>query len=256
MKGPLSLDGRRVLVTGGGAGIGAAIGRALAEAGAAVAVNDLDPDRASAVATEVGAVAVPGDVAIADGAAAVVAAATDSLGGLDGLVNNAGIVTVGALADADLDDWDRTMRVNFKSVYLCSRAARPHLADGGGAIVNLASIAAFHPNGGTAAYSPSKAAVVALTRQSALEWGPQGIRVNAVAPGMISGTNMTAAETEELRARRGDVVPLRRTGRPEDIAPVAVFLLSDAARYVTGQVVLVDGGWSVALLSFTPRPWD
>ncbi len=95
-----------------------------------------------------------------------------------------------------------------------------------------------------------------LTKQAALEWGPDGIRVNAVAPGMISHTNMSAAETEELRERRGGVVPLRRTGRPADVADAVVFLLSDMARYVTGQVLFVDGGWNVSLLSFTPRPWD
>jgi NAD(P)-dependent dehydrogenase (short-subunit alcohol dehydrogenase family) len=221
-----------------------------------VAVNDLDPERADAVAVEIGGIPVAGDVASESGAASVVDAAITGLGGLDGLINNAGIVTIGKLADADLDDWRRVMQVNFESAYLCSRAARGALADGGGSIVNLASIAAVHPNSGTAAYTPSKAAVVALTRQAALEWGPDGIRVNAIAPGMISGTNMTAAESDELRERRGAVMPLRRTGSPGDIAPVAVFLLSDAARYVTGQLLFVDGGWNVALLSFTPRPWD
>jgi NAD(P)-dependent dehydrogenase (short-subunit alcohol dehydrogenase family) len=251
-----SLAGKRVLVTGGGAGIGAAISGAAAAAGAAVAVNDLDPGRAEEVAAAVDGIAVSGDVATDAGAESVVAAAVAALGGLDGLVNNAGIVTMGKLADADLGEWRRMMEVNFQSAYLCSRAARSALADGVGAIVNLASIAAFHPNVGTSAYTTSKAAVVALTQQAALEWGPDGIRVNAIAPGMISGTNMTAGESDELRRRRGDLMPLRRTGTPADIAPVSVFLLSDASRYVTGQVLLVDGGWSVSLLSFTPRPWD
>jgi NAD(P)-dependent dehydrogenase (short-subunit alcohol dehydrogenase family) len=97
---------------------------------------------------------------------------------------------------------------------------------------------------------------VALTKQAALEWGPHGVRVNAVAPGMISGTDMSAAETDELRTRRGGVLPLRRTGQPDDVADVVLFLLSDMARYVTGQIVHVDGGWSVSLLTFTPRPWE
>ncbi len=122
--------------------------------------------------------------------------------------------------------------------------------------MSLASIAASHPNPGTQAYTPSKAAVVGFTKQAAVEWGPRGIRFNAVAPGMISETNMSAAETEELRGRRGAVLPLRRTGVPEDVADVVVFLLSDAARYVTGQVIGVDGGWDVSLLTFTPRPWE
>ena len=255
-SGDFSLTGKRILVTGGGAGIGAAICRAASTAGAAVAVNDLDADRAAEIASRVGGFGVPGDVASEAGAAGVVEAAAAVLGGLDGLVNNAGIVTMGNLAGADLDEWRKVMDVNFQSVYLCSRAGRRHLADGGGSIVNLASIAAVHPNSGTAAYTASKAAVVALTRQAALEWGPDGIRVNAIGPGMISGTNMTSGESAELRQRRGAVMPLRRTGTPEDVAPVAVFLMSDAARYVTGQLLMVDGGWSVSLLSFTPRPWD
>ena len=171
-SGDFSLTGKRILVTGGGAGIGAAICRAASTAGAAVAVNDLDADRAAEIASRVGGFGVPGDVASEAGAAGVVEAAAAVLGGLDGLVNNAGIVTMGNLAGADLDEWRKVMDVNFQSVYLCSRAGRRHLADGGGSIVNLASIAAVHPNSGTAAYTASKAAVVALTRQAALEWGP------------------------------------------------------------------------------------
>lgn len=249
------LKDRHVLVTGAGAGLGAAMARAVVDAGGVVAANDIDAGRSAAIAEELGAVDVPGDISTEEGAAKVVQDAVAGLGSLDGLVNNAGIVVRGTLAEGDLDQWRRTMEVNFSGTYLCSRAARSHLV-GGGAIVNLASIAALHPNMGTSAYTPSKAAVVALTKQAALEWGPDDIRVNAVAPGMISGTNMSAAESEDLRARRGSVVPLRRTGDPEDVADVVVFLLSDMARYITGQVLYVDGGWSVSLLSFTPRPWE
>ena len=249
------LVNRRVLVTGAGAGIGAAIAMSVADAGGRVAVNDLDPDRAATVAGKVGGAAVVGDVSTAQGAQAVVGEASDVLGGLDGLVNNAGIVLRGSLAEGDIDDWRRTMDVNLNGAYLCSRAAHRDLA-GGGSIVNLASIAAVHPNGGTSAYTASKAAVVALTKQAALEWGPDGIRVNALAPGMISFTNMSAAESDELRLRRGGVVPLRRTGRPDDVADPAVFLLSEKSRYITGQVLFVDGGWNISLLSFAPRPWE
>lgn len=249
------LHERRVLVTGAGVGLGAAMARAIVRSGSTVAVNDIDPERSRRIADELGAVDAPGDISTIDGADSVIQAAVSGLGGLDGLVNNAGVVARGSLAEGDLGDWDRTMKVNFSGTYLCSRLAHPHLV-GGGSIVNLASIAASHPNPGTGAYTPSKAAVAALTKQAALEWGPDGIRVNVVAPGMISGTDMSAAETDELRARRASVLPLRRTGRPDDVADVVVFLLSDMARYVTGQLLHVDGGWSVSLLSFTPRPWE
>jgi len=249
------LGQRHVLVTGAGTGLGAAIARAVVDSGGAVAVNDIDAERSRRIADELGAVDVPGDISTWDGASAVVGEAAARLGALDGLVNNAGVVARGTLAEGDLDQWRRTMEVNFSGTYYCSRAARPHLL-GGGSIVNVASIAALHANVGTGAYTPSKAAVVALTKQAALEWGPHGVRVNAVAPGMISGTDMSAAETDELRAQRGGVLPLRRTGQPDDVDDVVLFLLSDLARYVTGQIVHVDGGWSVSLLTFTPRPWE
>ncbi len=255
------LPKRTVLVTGAGAGIGAAIARTAAEAGARVAVNDLDPKRAAAVASEIdsnGGVAhsVPGDVADPDEAARVVTDAVSLLGGLNGLVNNAGIVTRGGLVSEPLDEWDRVMRIDYRAALLCSRSAYERLRADGGSIVNIASIAAVSPSAGTGAYTSAKAALVALTQQTALEWGPDGIRANAVAPGMISGTNMSAGETDELRERRGNAMPLRRTGRPDDVADAVVFLLSEAARFITGQMLLVDGGWSVSLLSFTPAPWD
>jgi NAD(P)-dependent dehydrogenase (short-subunit alcohol dehydrogenase family) len=250
----VELGGRRILVTGGGAGIGAAIVEACAAAGAAVAVNDLDEKRAAASARAAGGYAIPGDVA-GDEAGQIVDEAATALGGLDGLVNNAGIVMANTLDNVSAENWDRVMRVNMRSVFLMSRAFA-QIAHDPSAVVNLASIAASHPNPGTQAYTPSKAAVVGFTKQAAVEWGPKGIRFNAVAPGMISETNMSAAESEELRRRRGAVLPLRRTGVPADVADVVVFLLSDAARYVTGQVIGVDGGWDVSLLTFTPRPWE
>lgn len=250
----MDLGGRRILVSGGGSGIGAAIVQACAAAGADVAVNDLDSDRAAASAETAGGVAIPGDVAH-DDAPRIVDEAATALGGLDGLVNNAGIVMANSLDNVTVEDWDEVMRVNMRSVFLMSRAFA-QIAHDPSSVVSLASIAASHPNPGTQAYTPSKAAVVGFTKQAAVEWGPRGIRFNAVAPGMISETNMSAAETEELRGRRGAVLPLRRTGVPEDVADVVVFLLSDAARYVTGQVIGVDGGWDVSLLTFTPRPWE
>jgi NAD(P)-dependent dehydrogenase (short-subunit alcohol dehydrogenase family) len=250
-----TLENAAVLVTGAGSGIGAAIARALAAAGAAVAVNDIDAGRAEAVAAELGAVAVPGDISDAAAAGAVVAGALDRLGRLTGLVNNAGLYRTSSLADITPAEWTLAMDVNLLGMLHCARAARPHLA-GGGAIVNVASIAARFPFAGLGAYSVSKAGVVALTQQLAAEWGPSGIRVNAVSPGLISGTNIRTSgasiDTDDVQSRRREVVPLRRTGTSEDVAGPVVFLLSDLAQYVTGQVVVVDGGLTAGFAGLIP----
>jgi NAD(P)-dependent dehydrogenase (short-subunit alcohol dehydrogenase family) len=227
-------------------------------------VNDLIEERAEAVVADIEdaggwAVAIDGDVASREGAAAVVARAAEALDGLDGLVNNAGIVRFGTVTTITDEDWDATMTVDFASVAYVSKAAFEPLADGGGgSIVNLASIAAEHPSITVGSYSPAKAAVVALTKQLALDWGPYGIRVNAVGPGLISGTSMTEVADSDPRIaeRRNRMVPLRRTGRPEDVADVIVFLLSDSARYVSGQFMMIDGGLSTTLLEYVPRPGE
>ncbi|MFV2010379.1 MULTISPECIES: SDR family NAD(P)-dependent oxidoreductase [unclassified Micromonospora] len=246
-----------VLVTGAGSGIGAETARQIAAAGAAVAVNDLDPAAAQTTADTVvaaGGTAYPvaGDVADPRSAAAVVAAAVDRLGRLTGLVNNVGVVRGGALRSVSPDDWDAIMRIDCASALYCSQAALPAMTSGG-AIVNISSLCGIHVAPGAGAYNAAKAAVIALTRQMALEWGPDGIRANAVAPGIVSGTNFSASSRDPQAAlRRGAAVPLGRTGSATDIAPVVVFLLGDAARYVTGQVIAVDGGLGVALQTLLP----
>lgn len=259
----MDLSGRHILVTGSGQGIGAAIATACAAAGAAVAVNDLVPERAEHTASAIEAsggtvIAVIGNVATRESAAEVVRHSAEGLGGLDGLVNNAGVVRFGSLDTMTPDDWDLTMAVDFSSVAYVSRAAFEFLRVRGGAIVNLSSIAAEFPSITVGSYSAAKAAVVALTKQLALDWGPFGVRCNAIGPGLISGTSMTEVADSDpaIAQRRDSMVPLRRTGRPEDIADVAVFLLSAASRYVSGQFLLVDGGLSTTLLEYVPRPGD
>jgi NAD(P)-dependent dehydrogenase (short-subunit alcohol dehydrogenase family) len=175
------------------------------------------------------------------------------LGQLTGLVNNVGLVRGGKLLDITEAEWDFVMRVDCSSALFVSQAAYPHLIATGGVIVNNSSLCAVFPAPGAGSYNAAKAAMVTLTQQLALEWGPEGIRVNAIAPGMISGTHFSASSQDEGAAeRRGKIVPLRRTGRATDIAPVAVFLLSASSQYMTGQLITVDGGLGIALQTFIP----
>ena len=254
----LVLPGAKVLVTGAGSGIGAAIALHAASAGAAVAINDIDAERARGTLNAVlalGGVAhlAVGDVSEPEPAEAVVATAIAALGGLTGLANNVGLVRGGPLETLPVDSWRHVFRVDLDSALWCSRSAIGALRQSGGAIVNTSSLVAAFPAPGAGAYNAAKAALSSLTEQMALEWGPAGVRVNAVAPGLVSGTNFTPNSTDPaVQARRQPVVPLRRTGTAEDVAPVVVFLLSDAARYMTGQVLRIDGGLGIALQTFIP----
>jgi NAD(P)-dependent dehydrogenase (short-subunit alcohol dehydrogenase family) len=242
---------RAVLVTGAGSGIGAGIARCLAVRGWTVLVNDLDPQAAGEVADEVDGLALPGDA----GDPQLVERAVGLTGGLAGLVNNAGIILRAPLSDLDGAGVDRCLAVNLRTPMLLAKTALPHLQASGGSVVNVASMTAESPQLGGAAYSASKAGLIAFTRQAAVEWGPRGVRVNAVSPGMVVSAMAGGAYADPaLAAQRAAIVPLRRLGSPSEVGSVVAFLLSDDAAYVSGETVLVDGGLAHSLVGHVPQP--
>ena len=248
------VDGRIALISGAGSGIGRATARLLAEHGARVAVVDVNAEGAERTVHDIretggDAIAIVGDTADERDVPRVVEAAVSAFGSLSLLVNNAGIAG-GARATADelsLERWDEMLRVNFRGYLLMCRAALPWLADARGVVVNNASSVALSSAPGSAHYSTAKAAVVMLTRQLAGEWGPRGVRVNAVAPGIIDTGFGRPPEQRHVvdvarRTRHERYIPLGREGTAEDVARVVLFLCSDLAGYVTGQTILIDGG--------------
>jgi len=242
------LEGRRALVTGGASGIGAAATSALRRAGARVVA--LDRSFGAPGGPPAGPGQVPCAVEDAAAVARAVAAAAAELGGPpDRLVNAAGIYRVGPLDVTSAAAWDEVLAVNLRGTFLVSQAvARGLDGSGGGSIVCLASVAAERADRRepSAAYAASKAGVAALTRQMAVEWAPAGIRVNAVAPGVIDTPMLRLMDDAAAGAAYVETaVPLGRLGRADEVAAVIVFLLSDAAAYVTGTVVTVDGGLSI-----------
>ncbi|WP_413452537.1 SDR family oxidoreductase [Georgenia phoenicis] len=246
------LTGRTALVTGALGGLGREMVRALSRAGARVAVHHLgEPDAAAALVAELvdgggEAVAVEGDVSDWDEAASFVAAAEAALGPLDVLVNNAGIMSAARVVDMTLEDWRRTMSVDLDGVFITSRHVLLGMLErGGGTIVNLSSQLAFKGAEEFVSYSAAKAGVIGLTRALAREVGPV-VRVNAVAPGPITTPMTDAAFDEELTAARTAGLVAGRMGLAHEIAPAVVYLASDAASFMHGQTIHLNGGGVMA----------
>ncbi len=243
----MHLEDQVVLVTGCGRGIGRAIALALAEHGADVVVNDVVEESTGQVAAqieEMGRVAMPvvADITSEDEVKAMVTAAMDRFGQIDILVNNAGITQDNLLMRMSGEQWDTVLAVNLKGAFLCTKAvARPMVKARRGRIINIASVVGLTGNVGQANYSSSKGGLIALTKSTAQELGSRGITCNAVAPGFIE-TEMTAQLSDEAREQMLGRVPLGRPGQPEDVAAAVVFLAGPEAAYITGQVLIVDGG--------------
>jgi NAD(P)-dependent dehydrogenase (short-subunit alcohol dehydrogenase family) len=246
-----SLEGKRAIVTGGSRGIGRAIAEAIAEAGASVVVANRSAEAGREAAAEIAeatgaeTLAVPTDVTDEASVERLVERTCEAFGGVDVLVNNAGVAAVAPAEDKPVEDWRRTMETNLTGVFLCSKHAGREMIDGdGGTIVNVSSITAAvaDPDVSHVDYHASKGGVEAFTRQLATEWGEHGVRVNNLAPGIVQ-TDMSAGD-EAIDAKRRDRIPLGELARPTDLVGAAVFLASDAAGYVTGATLVVDGGYT------------
>jgi 3-oxoacyl-[acyl-carrier protein] reductase len=238
-----SLDGKVALVTGGSRGIGAAISRELARAGAKVAVNyRAGQEAADEVAGEIGGLAVPADVSNAEEVKALIERVEGELGDIDAVVNNAGITRDTLIARMTDDEWETVIDTNLRGTFnTCRAVSRKMLRRRAGSIVNLSSVVGLHGNPGQANYAASKAGIIGLTKALARELGSRGVRVNAIAPGYIS-TELTDVLPEEARGLILQNTPLGRLGEPEDVAGAVRFLCSDEAAFITGEVLLVDGG--------------
>jgi len=243
---------RVALVTGGASGIGAAVSRRLAEEGARVAIGDLDGAKAEATAAALrglgpGAIAIPADVSRPDEAAAMAERAAAEWGRLDILVHSAGVGVERSFLDTTPEDWRRIIDIDLSGTfYACQAAARAMLPRGYGRIVALASTAGVRGGTGRAAYGAAKGGVIALTKVMAVELAPHGITVNALAPGAIETDLVKRMHSAETRVVYRAGIPLDRYGTPEETAAAALFLASDEARYVTGEVLAVDGGFLAA----------
>ena len=245
---PFDLTGKVAVVTGANTGIGQGIAIALAQAGADIALVGRTPaeDTAQKVRdTGRKAARISADLSTIAPIQNVVDSAVTELGGLDILVNNAGIIRRGGAIDFTEDDWDAVVDTNLKSVFfLCQAAARHMASNGGGKIINIASMLSFQGGIRVASYTASKSGVAGLTKLLANEWASKNINVNAIAPGYIATNNTAALQADETRNRQVlERIPAGRWGRPDDLGGAAVFLASSASDYVQGHILAVDGGW-------------
>jgi NAD(P)-dependent dehydrogenase (short-subunit alcohol dehydrogenase family) len=256
----IDLTGKVAVVTGAGAGIGRGIAAGLAQVGATVVLLDRD-EAASGVLEEITSrggrgVSIRCDVTSDDSVRNAAARSLEAFGPASILVNNAGTMRAGSLDTLSLDDWQAILSLNLTGYLRCAQAfGAQMLEQGSGSMVHIASISAYSPQSHSGAYSASKAAVVMLSRQLAAEWGPRGVRSNVVSPGLIR-TSMTQGlyDTPGVLEARRALVPRRRIGEPEDIANSVVFLASDRADYITGEDIVVDGGFTRSIMGVIPRP--
>ena len=244
----MMLEGKTALVTGASRGIGKAIALRLAKEGANIAINFAgNVAAAEEVKTAIeadGGKAILAQADVSDSAAvdAMVKTVVDTFGGIDILVNNAGITRDGLLMRMKEEDWDAVLNTNLKSIFLCTKAvSKLMMKKRSGRIVNMSSVVGVNGNAGQANYSAAKAGAIGFTKSMAKELAGRGITVNAIAPGFIQ-TDMTAVLPEAVKESMAKSIPLGRLGAPEDIAGTVLFLVSDCASYITGQVINVDGG--------------
>jgi 3-oxoacyl-[acyl-carrier protein] reductase len=250
MSAPFEIEGRVAVVTGAASGIGRASAVALAAAGASVVLADRDTDGLAETAASIDGpcTVVPTDVTSASDVEALVAAAVEQFGRVDVMANIAGVMSDGTIVDVTEDELDRVLGINVKGVFFGCQAALRAMAGSGGSIINMSSTAIDVPGSGVSVYAMSKAAVAMLTKAAAMEGGRSGVRVNAIAPGYIT-TPMTQRVGEEraemMRTIMRKASPIRMLGEPEDVAWMVVYLASDAARFVTGQILRTNGGASM-----------
>ena len=256
-----TLDGAVAVITGAAGGLGVAVAESLAAAKASLVLLDVSVDALAPLAAAIESTGAPRpltlacDVTDADRVEEVAREVEKRVGPCAVLVNNAAVYQRAALEEHSIALWDMTLAVNLRGYFLCTRAfGRSMLANGSGSIVNVASIAAQGPTPGAVSYCVSKAAIVALTRQTALEWGPRGVRTNAVSPGFMSTPMSSAFGDEELVRLREKRVPVGRIGTTEEVARVIAFLAGDGASYVNGVNITIDGGLTQTLSQTFPRP--